>query len=299
MRIVVFGAGAIGTYYAARMAPGHEVTLIARRAEHAEAIRRHGVRITGGEQDTVPVDVAPSVEALPPRTLVLLTTKVYDNDAAARSLAPALAPDTILLCLQNGLDGERIVRDAVNGRCQVLRGITDVGVTLGAPGEVSVRGKGPTLIADGPDSAAIADLLAGAGLDGRVSQDLRRDVWRKLIVNCVINPLTAMTGMEVGWIADPRLEPIKQRIVAECLAVARADGVTFADDMVEMLDARYGPSRNLSSMHQDLSRGRRTEIDHLNGAVVDLGRRHGLACPVNAALAAIIKALEAPGTAGD
>ncbi len=132
-----------------------------------------------------------------------------------------------------------------------------------------------------------------------MSADIRDEMWRKVIVNCVINPLTAMTRMEVGWVADERVDPLKQRIVDECVAVAAKDGVRIADDFVRTINEMYRPSTNLSSMDQDLRKGRRTEIAWLNGAVVELGARYGIACPVNGALADIIRALEPTDGTGD
>jgi 2-dehydropantoate 2-reductase len=101
-----------------------------------------------------------------------------------------------------------------------------------------------------------------------------------------------MTRTEVGAISDERLRPLKQLIVSECRAVAQRDGVDLAADFVDRIDRQYAPSRNLSSMQQDLLKGRRTEIDFLNGAVVALGERHGIDCPVNRGLTTIIKAME-------
>jgi 2-dehydropantoate 2-reductase len=108
----------------------------------------------------------------------------------------------------------------------------------------------------------------------------------------VINPINAMTRAEVGAIADERLRPLKQLIVDECRQVAARDGVDLAADFVDRIDRQYAPSRNLSSMQQDLLKGRPTEIDFLNGAVVSLGRQYGVECPVNQALTMIIKAME-------
>jgi 2-dehydropantoate 2-reductase len=186
----------------------------------------------------------------------------------------------------------------VGDRCAVLRGVTDFGAIFVGPGIVTLKAHGPTSIEAGPRSEQLAELLTRCRLRGRVSRDIARDVWRKLIVNCVINPLTAMTGMEVGWTADERLDPLKRQIVAECLAVAARDGVVFEGDFTRMMNDTYRPSRNLSSMYQDLRKGRRTEIDHLNGAVVALGRHHGIACPVNEGLVAIIKAMEGDSAVG-
>jgi 2-dehydropantoate 2-reductase len=223
---------------------------------------------------------------------VLLTTKVNDNRQAATALAPHVRPDTTILCVQNGLHGERIIRDVIGDRCTVLRGITQFGAIFREPGVVDLKVVGYTVIERHERSGAIAGLLTASGLDARVSSDIAVDVWRKLIFNCVINPITAMNGLLVGDIADPRLDPLKQLVIDECLAVAHADGVRLDEDLQQALREQFGPSRNIASMRQDVMKKKPTEIDHMNGAVVALGRAHGIACPVNAALVAIIKAME-------
>ena len=108
----------------------------------------------------------------------------------------------------------------------------------------------------------------------------------------MINPITAIVGTEVGGIADARLDPLKQLVIDECLAVARSEGVDFRVDFLATIAQVFGTSRTIASMRQDLLRRRPTEIDHMNGAVVALGRRAGIDCPVNAALTAIIKAMD-------
>ncbi|HZT75445.1 MAG TPA: 2-dehydropantoate 2-reductase [Vicinamibacterales bacterium] len=294
MTIVVYGAGAIGSVYAARLAERHDVTVVARPA-HVDAIARGGLRIAGREDRIARVRAVPRLDAIAPNTLVLLTTKVNDNGAAGDAIAAVARPDTTVLCVQNGLHGERIVKERceVRGaRCVVLRAVTQFGAIFREPGVVELKVEGYTLVERHERSAAIADLLTASGLDGRVSPDIDADVWRKLIFNCVINPITAINGLLVGEIADPRLDPLKQLVIDECLAVARADGVVFHIDIQQALRDQFGPSRNIASMRQDLMKRKPTEIDHMNGAVVALGRQHGIDCPVNAALVAIIKAME-------
>src|SRR5262245_10313534 len=292
--VVVLGAGAIGSLYAAKLAARNDVTVIA-RPDHVAAIERDGLRVVGRETFTCRVRALAAPPPLEPQTLVLLTTKVNGNRAAAVSLAERLRDDTIILCVQNGLRGEEIVKAAVGSPCLVLRAITQFGAIFREPGVVDFKVGGETYVESSPRSAAIADLLTASGLDGCVSDVIATEVWRKLIFNCVINPITSITGGEVGSIADPRLDPVKRLVIDECLQVARAEGVTFEVDFIEALAEVFGPSRNTASMRQDLLKGKPTEIDHMNGAVVELGRRIGIACPVNAALVAIIKAMEAQG----
>jgi 2-dehydropantoate 2-reductase len=266
------------------------VTLIGRQP-HVDAINRDGLRLTGHEELTRRVSAATNLTAIEPRTLVLLTTKVNDSREAIAAIADRLTHDTIILCVQNGLHSEEVVKAIVGDRCLVLRAITQFGAIFRAPGIIDYKAAGYTLVEQSPRSAEIAELLTASGLDGRVSGAIKVEVWRKLIFNCVINPITSMMGTDVGSIADPRLNPLKQLVIDECLAVARADGVALDIDFVRTIAEVFGTSTNIASMRQDLLKGKTTEIDFMNGAVVALGRRYGIDCPVNAALVAIIQGL--------
>jgi 2-dehydropantoate 2-reductase len=289
--VIVLGAGAIGSVYAVKLSTRHPVTVVARQ-DHAAAIRADGLRLIGREMVTARVNAVTQVETIEPRTIILLTTKVNASESALAPIANLVRDDTVIVCVQNGLDSEGIARRAIGGRCLVLRAITQFGAIFQSPGVINYTAAGYTLLEDGPRTAAIAEILTASGLEGRVSPDIKTEIWRKLIYNCVINPITAMAGTEVGGIADPRLDPLKQLVIDECLAVARTQGVTFDIDFLSTIAEVFGASRTIASMRQDLMRGRPTEIDHMNGAVADLGRRHGIACPVNAALTAIIKAMD-------
>jgi 2-dehydropantoate 2-reductase len=247
------------------------------------------------------VKAATDIRAIERDTVVFLTTKVTGSAGAIQPIVDLVRPDTTIVCLQNGLGSEDLVSRIVGNRCLVVRGITHFGAIFAAPGVVALKAAGYTLLAPSARSAAIAETLTKSRLDGRVSSSMKTEIWRKLIFNCVVNPLTAMTRMEVGWISDERLDPVKRLIIDECLQVARHEGVTFDVDFVRVVNETFRPSRNLSSMHQDLLRGKPTEIDHLNGAVVELGRTLGISCPANEALVTMIKALEnanRPATGG-
>ena len=296
MKVIVVGAGAIGSLYAAKLSGQHDVTMVARR-DHADAVNRDGLRIVGREQATCAVRAVTELSEVPSGALVLLTTKVNDNRGAIEPIAHLIPADAVVVCVQNGLGGETIVRAALGGRVLVLRAVTQFGAIFREPGVVDYKVAGYTLLEQSDRSREVAELLSASGLDGRVSDDIRVDVWRKLIFNCVINPITSIIGSDVGTIADPRLDPIKRLVIDECLAVARADGVALDVDFLAALTEIFGPSRNIASMRQDLMKGKPTEIDFMNGAVVALGTRLGIECPVNAALMGIIKALEAQSAA--
>jgi len=293
VHIVVLGAGAIGSVYGAKLSTAHQVVLVT-RPSHADAINTHGLRITGAEDNVYRVRAETDVHELPPGALVLLTTKVSDTVAAVQPIADLVAAETTILCVQNGLYSEDLVKAIVGDRCLVLRAITHFGAIFRTPGVVELKVSASTRIEKSARSAAIADAFTRCGLDGQVTDRIKDDMWQKLVVNCVINPINAITRAEVGAIADERLRPLKQLIVDECRRVAARDGVDLPADFVDRIDRQYAPSRNLSSMQQDLLKGRPTEIDFLNGAVVSLGRQYGVECPVNQALTMIIKAMERP-----
>lgn len=291
MQIFVLGAGAIGSLYGAKLAAQNEVTLVG-RSDHVQAVLEKGLRIEGIESQTVHVHATTQINQMPSDALILVTTKVPATAAALESVKPLVRGDTTIISLQNGLDSDRIVRDAVGEHGTVLRGITQFGAIFEHPGVIRYMAKGYTLLEKNERSAGIAAILTAAGLDCRISGDIRTEVWRKLVFNCVVNPITAILGCKVGEIVDPHLSRLKQLVIEECTAVAAAEGVRLDLDFIAEIDAAYAGSRNIVSMRQDLLQGRVTEIDYLNGAVVALGLRHGLDCPVNDGLTRIIKALE-------
>jgi 2-dehydropantoate 2-reductase len=292
MQIIVLGAGAIGSLYGAKLAGGNDVTLIG-RPEHVRMIEHNGLRIDGIESQTVRVTAATKIDQINPDTLVFLTTKVPATASALEPVLELVRDDTTIIALQNGVNSDEIVRKALRGRGVVLRGITQFGAIFERPGVIRYMVQGYTLLEKHERSARIATVLNEAGLDCRVSTDITTEVWRKLVFNCVVNPITAIIGGEVGDIVDPCLSRLKQLVIDECLAVAEAEGISLEGDLMNQVDAAYAGSRNIVSMQQDLMRGHVTEIDYLNGAVVALGAKHGLDCPVNSSLTSIIKGMEA------
>jgi 2-dehydropantoate 2-reductase len=291
MRIIVLGAGAIGCTYGARLSKHHDVTLIG-GAAHVEAIQRDGLVMQGQTTGTLRLPAFTAVPPIEPGTLILLTAKVNNNVACITPIAGRLPKNVTIVCVQNGLYSENLVKDLVGDRALVLRAITQVGGVLVRPGVVDNTVAGYTLLESHEQSPAIAGLLTEAGLDGRIVVDIKKEMWRKAVFNCVINPTTTLIGSEVGGIVEPELNGLKQQIIDECLAVAKADGISFDEDFVALIDRVFAGARTIASMRQDLVKHRKTEIDYMNGAVVDLGRKYGISCPVNAAMTTMIRYLE-------
>jgi len=294
MNIIVLGAGAIGSLYGAKLSKLNNVALIARK-EHVQNINKNGLKVIGIENKTYKLKAAEKVDKIDKNTLILLTTKVYDSEKAIRGIKDLLRKDTIILCLQNGLYSEKIVRKIVGKRCIVLRVITNFGVAFLKPGTVQFNSYSYTAIEKSPVSNELAKNFAKCGLNGLVSENIKIDMWKKLILNCVLNPVTAILRVENKGIADERLNPLKKLIADECLKVAKKDGVAFEMNFVGNINSAIKSSKNISSMQQDLIKGKKTEIDCLNGAVVKLGKKYGVKCPVNEALVMIIREMEGDG----
>lgn len=290
MNIIVLGAGAIGSIFGAKLSRLNDVLLIARKG-HADKINRNGLKVTGIESKTYKIKAATRVKKIYRGTLILLTTKVTDSQRAINSIKGMVRKDTTILCVQNGLYSENIVKRIIGGKCLVLRAVTNFGAAFLKPGAVKYNSYSYTAIEKNERSKEIAENFRKCGLNGHMSENIKHDMWKKLALNCVLNPITSILKIKNREIADERLNPLKRLVIEECAKVARKDGVNI-DYSVERLNSAFKKSENISSMQQDLIKGKRTEIDYLNGAVAELGKKYGVKCPVNEALAEIVKGME-------
>jgi len=287
------GAGAVGCYYGGLLArAGHAVTLIG-RAPHVEAIQRAGLRL---ETRTFDERVAAAASADPAAAadaeLVLCCVKSTDTEEAAAQLAPHLAPAAVVLSLQNGVDNAARLQAKLAQR--VIPAVVYVGTEMAGPGHVRHHGRGELVLGAAPESERLAALLCAAAIPTTLNADIDGELWAKLILNCAYNALSAITQLPYGVLRRSEgVEAVLRDITAECLAVARAAGVVVPGDPWEAVEriARTVPGQH-SSTAQDLARGRRSEIDHLNGVVVRQGERLGIATPVNRVLHALVKAIE-------
>ena len=299
MKIGVVGAGAMGSLFGGLLAEaGEDVTLVDVWEEHVEAINSRGLRITGASGDrTVGVRATVDPGEVGPVDLAIIFVKSYDTARAARDALHLASEETVFLSLQNGLGNTEKISEAVGGH-RVLRGVTAQGSTMMGPGEIHHAGRGPTVI--GELGGAATGRLAGiceafnrAGIPTEVSQDIQAELWSKVLVNVGINPLTALTGLRNGELLEHvEIRGVMAEAVTEALRVAQALGMELEDPVERVYEVAEATAANRSSMLQDVERGRRTEIDALNGAIVELGGRLGVDTPVNRALVASVKGLE-------
>ncbi|MBI2077770.1 MAG: 2-dehydropantoate 2-reductase [Euryarchaeota archaeon] len=302
MKVLVFGAGALGSLVGALLSRVHDVTLVGRH-DHVDAIRGRGLSVTGNAELTVRVKAQESVTPGLHPDLVLLTVKSFDTATALEALAPAMGPDTTLLSVQNGLGNLELAQARFPDRL-VLASAVMVGAALEAPGRVSWNGPGEIIIGasakEETEARVVAVAFAAAGMQARAVPDIRPALWRKAVVNAAINPLSAIARVPNGrLLEDAQLHARLVSAAREAASVARAEGVNLPEDEAVALVERVTKQTagNRSSMLQDVERGRRTEIDAINGRILAAARRRGLACPTNERLFAEVKALEPKGAA--
>jgi 2-dehydropantoate 2-reductase len=300
LKVAVMGAGAVGCYFGGMLArAGHAVTLIA-RPQHVEAITRHGLRMeTLGFDEQVHLSASSNPGAVQGADLVLFCVKSSDTEAAGEQIRPHLAPDALVLCLQNGVDNaDRLAR--VLPQHVVAAAVVYVATEMAGPGHVKHHGRGELVIAPSPASQVAAQALIAAGVATEISSNVRGALWAKLILNCAYNAVSAIAQLPYGKVvAGDGVKDLMRDVVAECLAVAQAEGVQVAGDVYAAVAglAASMPSQ-LSSTAQDLARGKPTEIDYLNGLIVQRGLALGIPTPANRVLWALVKLIESKQVQG-
>ena len=302
MELLIIGAGAMGGLFGALLAPHAAVSLLTTNQEHAAVMGGHGLTLVDldGATRRVPVRVLTDPQDYGRRAdLVLVCTKTRATAQAAATARDLLAADGLALTLQNGLGNlEQLV--AAVGAQRAAAGVTSQAATLLAPGRVRHAGSGPTVLGIPPGReeaiTAVAGLFTRAGLETRISDDVDSLLWSKLIVNVGINALTALLRVPNGVLAQtPECDLLMARAVAEAVAVARAlsIGLDGERQLERVREVCLRTADNRASMLQDILRGRPTEIDAINGAVVERGRAAGVDTPVNLLLTQLVQALEA------
>jgi 2-dehydropantoate 2-reductase len=302
MKILIMGAGAVGSYYGAKLAlAGHQVTFIGRGA-HFAAMRDRGLELRSGERTTLvaPISAATSpAEASSPFDLILLSVKGYDAEAAIEALRPAVRPGVAVLTLLNGVDAPEQLAQAFGGE-QVLAGTTTVNAAIVEPGVVLDRGVPTrTTLAEysgalSPRLTAIGQAMDAASNEVVLSQDPAVTVWQKFVLLAPHGTITAATGLPIGQIRslDEGMALYRQ-LVHETVAVARACAVSLpaeiAGTTLNFIQHTMPPTA-ISSMALDFERRRRVELEQITGAIIRRSQATGVPVPGFAPLYATLKA---------
>ena len=309
MKIAVMGSGGVGGFVGGKLAhAGCDVCFIARGAQLA-AMRARGLTIENEAQGDIHV---PQVRASDdPRVfgqvdLVLIAVKLRDTAAAARAIAPLVGAQTAILSLQNGVTKDDVLRHAF-GDAAVMGGVTYCATRIARPGVIHQTGTMQRVIIgeyDGRRSARAEQLLQWllrTGIAAEISTDIRRTLWEKFVFLVGLSSATATMRVRIGPIlANPQTRAFLSDVMGETVAVGRALGVSLPEDYAEQrLRFADGVPRDMtSSLHHDLEAGRPLEVEWLAGAVVTLGRQHGIPTPLCRAVWDIL-ALHADGRRAD
>jgi 2-dehydropantoate 2-reductase len=293
MKIAVMGAGAVGCYYGGMLArAGHEVTLIG-RAQHVDAVRRDGLFLdTQTFQLHVRMGASTEASAVAGAKLVLFCVKSADTESTATDVALHLELDALVLSLQNGVDNAERIQAMLPQ--EVAPAVVYVATEMAGPGHVRHHGRGELVIGPSPRSDELVSMFTAADVPVQVSDNVIGALWAKLILNCAYNALSAITQLPYGRLAQgDDVEAVMRDAVHECTAVAAASGVSVSADMWHAVQRIAATMPNqFSSTAQDLARGKRSEIEHLNGYVLRREQALGIAAPVNRVLYTLVKLIE-------
>lgn len=302
-RIAVVGAGAVGGYFGGMFARAGAPTVFIGRKHFADAVTSKGLVLDKSEGlERIRARATVEISAIRDCSLILFCVKANNTSSTAAQMARFVRPDATIVCLQNGVDNADEVRDAAN--VVPIPAVVYVAVSVPEPGRVKHLARGDLII--GPPSEGtthLADIFARAGIPCRVSDNIEGELWLKLLRNCALNAISALGHARYGQIAQSDdAKKLMEDIVDEVLAVARAGRVVLpgVDDresgMAAAMEIATQMADAFSSTAQDLSRGRPTEIDALNGYVARRGAELGVPVPVNHALFALVKLAEQKGS---
>jgi 2-dehydropantoate 2-reductase len=298
MHIVVMGAGGVGGYFGAKLARAGETLTLVARGEHLVAIQRDGLRVRSaieGESVVRPAAVD-DVRGLPVADVVLFCVKSFDTETAAEHIRSVVGPATAVLSLQNGIDNEDTL-DAILGPGHAMGGVAQVFAAIDRPGVIAHHFLGRIIFGelDGPmtpRAERLGEVFARAGIDAQRSTHIRRALWEKYVLICAVAGMTALTRCPIGVIREtPECWEMLRAIVEEGAALAVAAKAGLPADIVDQVMKLAGAIApgNFSSLYQDLSQGKRLELEALHGHAVRLGERLGVPTPAMAGVYAALK----------
>ncbi len=299
MKILVMGAGAVGSYFGARLRAAGEDVVLCARGKHLAAIRERGLDITSIRGDLkIPVTATDTPNQFAPYDLILFCVKGYDTEAAAQLIQGCLKPEGAILTIQNGVENEAHLA-TIFGADAVMGGNARVGVEMVAPGKIVHISTGHIDFGelDGRETdraRAIADAFRRAGILGQLSPDIKTLRWDKLIWNGSLNTVATLTRRRVGELLDDAESMrLLRTLMKEIVTVGCAEGAKLDDGRIDAYIAHS--QKNLralkTSTQQDLERGKPLEYEELSGAVVRAARRHGIEVPANDTVYALLRLL--------
>jgi 2-dehydropantoate 2-reductase len=301
MKILIMGAGGVGAYYGAKLQQAGEAVTLCARGENLRALKEQGLAVRSYLGDFhVRVNATLEPQAFAPYDLILFAVKSYDTEPAAQQLKGCLAPDGILMTIQNGVENEEVLCRFFPREC-VMGGNSRIGADMAAPGKLNHTALGVIEFgeldgAETPRARRLKEVFERAGIYGVLTSDLKTLRWYKLMGNNSTNSVSALTHTTLGqMLDDPAGYDLVRTLMLETLAVGRAEGAKVVD---ERADWQLEQIRKINahaiktSTLQDLEKGKPLEYEAISGAVVRAAHRHGITVPATAAVYTLLKLLE-------
>ena len=292
-RLVILGAGGVGTAIGAALAEKYyEETLLIGRKEHVFALNLKGCEITGAVKKTVRARAAEEIDFLLENTLLIATVKITVLEETIRNIQPYITDTTSILLIQNGYGVKNIANRALFGLVDpesIFQAIATLGAVLGAPGQLELYPGGLKAEKAFADSV-YGEIFKDTFLDYKVTSDLEKAIWIKLVINSIVNPLSVIFRAKNKVIAEGRLNDLKDSILQEGLKVAASEGQDISLTVEEIND--FIRSDNRTSMLQDYFKKRPNEIDFINSAIINIGQKNGIDTTVNKLVYSIVKNIE-------
>lgn len=310
MNILIFGAGSIGSVFGGYLNRGGHTVWLVGRPDHMKAIREKGLHITGiwGEKRIVLSHAVTRASDIPSNIefdAIIISVKSYDTSEAVQEIAPLVRPETLVVSLQNGIGNVEAIAGEI-GWDRTVGGRVIFGVEFHAPGELEVTVYAEEVMLGHPKPSPLskkteelAQEINRTGIPTKYTEEISKYIWAKLLYNAALNPLSTLLRAPYGYLAKHQeTRFLMERIVAECFCAAKAEKTPLFweryTDYMEVLLGRLIPAtaEHHPSMLQDIQKGKPTEIDAINGAVVMRARKTGIPTPVNETITNLIHALE-------
>ncbi|MEW6557563.1 MAG: 2-dehydropantoate 2-reductase [Elusimicrobiota bacterium] len=308
MNICIIGAGAMGTLFAGLLAKGeNNVSLLVKNKNTETVIKTTGIHISGIsncyiQPSKIKVSTIPLKTNLNIHRLVIVLVKSYDTISVLPILKQIVGKDTFVLTLQNGLGNYEIINRVIP-KTRIVRGVTSEASILKTTGFAIHTGKGETIIegcggvecGDTKIAKEIANIFNHCGLKTKITNSIESAIWSKLVLNCAINPVTAISGVKNGDILKYRnLYEVAIESGKEVMQVAKAVDIPilFSDCCEKIEQVCKATSKNMNSMLADVRANKKTEIEFINGAVIKIAEKLKIPVPVNKSLYSLVKKLE-------
>lgn len=305
MKVLIIGAGAMGSLFGGRLkAQQAEVLLYNRNNPHVEKINQSGLTIVehDNQETIVQLNVVQKVSKPAAFDIVLVLVKAHATKNVLEALKDSFTQETLLITMQNGLGNLQAIGELFPDNPAVA-GTMGCGASVESNGRILHRGWGTNYIGQPEDANAqkklleFIELLNRSGLETELAEDVQTVIWNKLFVNVAYNSLTALTRLRNGDILNTdEGQGLLRHVVTEAVQVAKAEGISVDMEAAIAKCLKMGQEdigANKSSMLMDVLHKRKTEIDAINGAVTKLGKQHGIETPYNELITGIIKVIEA------